>query len=495
MKFKCIHHDFFLSLTAAHCVLDKDQAKPTLARELLMLLGAFNIDDPYEEGRLAVTPSEVIIHDNWNPSTERFNDDIAILMMEQEISFTKFIRSICLWNSIVEPSANDGIVAGWGTAGNSMQPQSIAKMLKIPIVKDNAKCYEENYLLAKIGSEKSFCAGKEGVGVCLGDSGSGLFIEVGNVFYLKGIVSSSLRDSSGCYTKNFAIYTNVMKYLDWIENPNGVEEGCGIMSSSAGLVQGGKISTQEQFPWVVAVKKYYTTVNGWEHTGSGSLISHKHVVTTANSVSYVKYGELYKAAENENIRLYLGTTKWNNTNEPGAVLIDGANGIEKMVLYPGTRAGIGSKKLLSINDLAAIFLKNSIQFSKFISPICLWKFDTKVSDQVGQIAYGVGYGRNENKIVTGIRKHAPMTITDDDECKGSVFREWIENDPTREYFCAKGDGNNFAYFFDDPLFMKTNGKWYLRGLIIGVSNVSPRIMIYEDQSAKFVEWISSVTQQ
>jgi hypothetical protein len=42
----------------AHCVLDKDQAKPTLARELLMLLGAFNIDDPYEEGRTTVAPSE-----------------------------------------------------------------------------------------------------------------------------------------------------------------------------------------------------------------------------------------------------------------------------------------------------------------------------------------------------------------------------------------------------------------------------------------------------
>jgi hypothetical protein len=141
-----------------------------------------------------------------------------------------------------------------------------------------------------------------------------------------------------------------------------------------------------------------------------------------------------------------------------------------------------------------IFLENSIKFSNFISPVCLWKFDTKASDQVGRIAYGIGYGYDENEIVTGIRKHAPMTITDDDECK-SVYREEIENDPTLEYFCAKGDENNFSYNFDNPLFMKINENWYLRGLMIGFSPDSPRIMIYEDQSANFVDWISSITEQ
>jgi hypothetical protein len=88
-----------------------------------MLFGAYNIDDPYEEEKTIRTPSKIIIHDDWNPSTERFNDDIAILMMERDVHFTNFIKPICLWNSIVEPSANDGIVAGWGVSGSSMQPQ------------------------------------------------------------------------------------------------------------------------------------------------------------------------------------------------------------------------------------------------------------------------------------------------------------------------------------------------------------------------------------
>jgi hypothetical protein len=93
--------------------------------------------------------------------------------------------------------------------------------------------------------------------------------------------------------------------------------------------------------------------------------------------------------------------------------------------------------------------------------------------------------------VTGIRKYAPMTIIDKNECKRK-WKEWIENNPTREYFCANGDENNFTYGFDNSLFIKFNGKWYLRGIVMGLSFGSPRTMIYEDQSAKFIAWISSV---
>jgi hypothetical protein len=276
------------------------------------------------------------------------------------------------------------------------------------------------------------------------------------------------------------------------ENANGIEESCGIMSSSAGLVAGGKVSTQEQFPWIVAIT--LKLIYEWYHSGSGSLISDKHVVTSARTVSLSNSGESLKAVKNEIIQLYFGTTIWNGINEPGAIFINGADGIEKIVLYPGARAGDNLKEILSINNLAVVFLKNSIQFSKLISPVCLWKFDTKASEQVGQIAYGVGYGREKNQMVTGIRKYAQMTITDYDECK-IKWNILIENDPTRDNFCAKGDDSNFAYCYDGPLYMKINGKWYLRGIMVGISNVSPRIMVYDDQSVKFVDWISSVTQQ
>jgi hypothetical protein len=225
------------------------------------------------------------------------------------------------------------------------------------------------------------------------------------------------------------------------------------------------------------------------------LISDKHVVTSALSVSYAHPGEPWKPFQNKEFRLYFGTTKMNSTNEPGAVFIDGVDGIEKIVLHPIARNSDDSKKLLQSNSLAVFFLENSIQFSSFISPVCLWKFDTKASEQVGQVAYGVGYGWDENGIVTGIRKFVPMIITDihNYECK-RVWGEHIKNIQTGEYFCAIGDKNNFAYQLDNPLFIKINGKWYLRGIISGLDFITKTTMLYEDQSAKLIDWISSITQ-
>lgn len=42
---------------------------------------------------------------------------------------------------------------------------------------------------------------------------------IGTVFYLKGLVSASLIRLGECDVTNFALYTNVDKFVDWIENP------------------------------------------------------------------------------------------------------------------------------------------------------------------------------------------------------------------------------------------------------------------------------------
>jgi secreted trypsin-like serine protease len=483
----------FLSLSAAHCILNKKSQTQINARDLLMLLGAFNIDDRFEEGRVAVTPSEIFIHDDWNPNTDRFNDDIAILMMENEISFANFIRPICLWNSATEASVDEGIVVGWGKSINSSAyHESTPKELRVPIIHDNQKCYHEDYIFAKLGSEKTFCAGKEGIGVCTGDSGSGLFIEVDNVFYLKGIVSSSLRDLSGCYTKNFAIYTNVMKYLDWIESKTKRKkvETCGVMSGVMSLVHGGKLSSRKKFPWIVAISK--KTTRDWSHWGSGSLISRQHVVAGAISVSYInRRGENFEPAEKEWLKLYFGITDLNQANDREAVVVDGATGIEKVLVYPGAKHSDNSRKYPGFGEFAVVFLKDSITFTDFIFPVCLWKFNTKISDQIGKFAYGVGFGKDGNGKMTKIRKHVVMTITDESECN-SKWGEYIENNSEGENFCAKGDESNFANFFDQPLYMKVNETWHLRGIMSLIDDTKKKIMLYESQSGKFVDWILKV---
>jgi hypothetical protein len=453
-----------------------------------MMLGASNFEEPYEEGRVDVHPLEVIVHDDWDPETDRFNDDIAILMMEFRVHSSDFIQPICMWKFQTDPYLNTGIVVGWRT--NDDDP--IGEILKVPILKNKDNCFEGKNQMAALGVEKSFCAGKPGNTVCRGNSGNGLIIKIGEKFFLKGIFSI-------CYTKTFAVFTNIIKYLSWIKNPKGIEETCGIMSSSAGLVQGGDKSKRNQFPWIVAISK---KVNGglettegtdeWNHYGSGSLISDEHIIAKGSSVAYVgKESSNLVVARNNEIKLYFGTSEFNSTNEHGSDFIDGANGIDKILLHPEARAYDLDSNVTTIGNLAVIFLKKLMKFSEFISPVCLWKFDIKISNQAGHLVYGVGYGLKVNEeSFTGVRRHVAMTISNDSIC-GENYEEFIVKAPRTEYFCAKG--NNYPYDYDFPLYMKTDERWFLRGML-ELMNKGHNVVLYENQSKKYVEWITSVTQ-
>lgn len=64
---------------------------------------------------------------------------------------------------------------------------------------------------------------------------------------------------------------------------------CGVMSPSAGLIQGGHKSEREIFPWIVNI---FTKYHGASlYAGSGSLISDQHILCAANSVAYENYLE------------------------------------------------------------------------------------------------------------------------------------------------------------------------------------------------------------
>lgn len=74
-----------------------------------------------------------------------------------------------------------------------------------------------------------------------GDSGGGLYIKFSNVFYLRGIISASLQRGTPCDVNTHAVYTDVLKYKNWIKTLeiDDENEECGVMSSSSGLIQKG----------------------------------------------------------------------------------------------------------------------------------------------------------------------------------------------------------------------------------------------------------------
>ncbi|XP_070501904.1 uncharacterized protein [Chironomus tepperi] len=202
-------------VTAGHCIQDKHAPKPTLAGEVIVQLGTYDLDRKIEVGRASHAVQSINVHPDWNTLTQAFDADIAVLVLDIEVTFSGFIQPICL---VQATSASTGVVVGYGVSEDGTKKhENIPKILETPI-HSNEDCFLNNFLLAKLSSKRTFCGGTgTGIGVCRGDSGNGLFVTDGTTYYLRGIVSSSLIGGPyGCDVDTYSVFTDVTKYIDWI---------------------------------------------------------------------------------------------------------------------------------------------------------------------------------------------------------------------------------------------------------------------------------------
>ena len=126
------------------------------------------------------------IHDDWNPNTESFDADIALVTLTDDVTFSRYIQPICLidFGSKVA-SSEKGFVAGYGISKlkTKVQPH-ILQYTEIPIQKSNEECFYTKPSLIDLSSNRTFCAGsRDGSGVCSGDSGNGLFVIYDDIYF------------------------------------------------------------------------------------------------------------------------------------------------------------------------------------------------------------------------------------------------------------------------------------------------------------------------
>lgn len=194
-----------------------------MPRDIIALFGAHDLSNHHEIGRVLLSPKKIYLHDEWNHLTHSYDADISLLEFEpDEIHFSYYIQPICLWDSKTEPTVTEGIVTGWGKSENpSRAHENLPKMITAPI-QTNEQCFLGTQALVDLSSIRTFCAGLgNGSGVCFGDSGGGMFVKMGAVHYLKGIVSSSLIKDNECDVSRNTVYTNVPKFRDFIDKTTG----------------------------------------------------------------------------------------------------------------------------------------------------------------------------------------------------------------------------------------------------------------------------------
>lgn len=133
------------------------------------MFGAHDLTQLAVSGFFSASPQKVFLHPYWNPASRKYEADIAVLLMKDEVAYNDFVKPICLPSSKLA-SSSKGFVAGWGQS-EKMPIEEIPRELEVPIYDEN-KCIEEAAGFKDICANNTLCAAsRDGSGVCRGDSG------------------------------------------------------------------------------------------------------------------------------------------------------------------------------------------------------------------------------------------------------------------------------------------------------------------------------------
>lgn len=162
-----------LIVTAAHCISEKQSTVKRRADEATFYIGKHNLESLSGEKNYIISAvTKFVIHEDWNTQDDKYDADIAIVVLSRVVPFNKFIKPICLWTSSSNTDdlvGKTGMVAGWGKTEHNAISTASPKWAEIPVV-DLLTCLRSNNAFNKLTSDRTFCAGERtsGTGPCSG---------------------------------------------------------------------------------------------------------------------------------------------------------------------------------------------------------------------------------------------------------------------------------------------------------------------------------------
>ncbi|XP_030196974.1 serine protease 27 [Gadus morhua] len=193
-------------LTAAHCF----QGAGDSTIGLVVYLGRDTQQslNPNEEVR---NVARIVNHPDYDDTPN--NNDVCLLQLSAAVTFTDYIRPVCLAAAASSFPAGTGTwVTGWGTIGSGEPlpaPQRLQEVM-VPVV-SNQDCRTTYSIL----TSNMICAGLTdgGKDSCQGDSGGPMVYKNGSRWVEAGVVSFGI----GCALADTpGVYARVSEYQDWI---------------------------------------------------------------------------------------------------------------------------------------------------------------------------------------------------------------------------------------------------------------------------------------
>ncbi|XP_070508851.1 prostasin-like [Chironomus tepperi] len=206
-------------LSASHCFKNKGNHDITKPDNVYSLLGIYDLTKSSESGVVKAQVSSIKLHSDWNSQTETYDADIAILRLTNAIIFTNYIQPACLPSPSMNVFEIDGTVVGYGLSDDTKGEHEMRpKYVKISSITQE-DCLIGRDVIARISSKRMFCAGNVGKNPCRGDSGGGFHVKLGSSYFVVGIISSAVYGE--CRLNEFVLFTNVPKYISWINEEIG----------------------------------------------------------------------------------------------------------------------------------------------------------------------------------------------------------------------------------------------------------------------------------
>ncbi|CAK6966224.1 complement C1r subcomponent-like [Scomber scombrus] len=208
-------------MTAAHNLIHNGQKVPIQTVRIFM--GSTDVKYIMNS---PVNADSIHVHPGYNnPNDLDFNNDVALIKMEQQITFNSSVMPVCLpAEGATYVTGLMGLVSGFGVTdrnGTRILTNKL-KYVQIPVVSQET-CRDSINLLKRTKktplptlSDNMFCAGvpEGGKDSCQGDSGGPYALDENGRFWAAGIVSWGVDCGK---PGKYGVYTRVMNYVDWIK--------------------------------------------------------------------------------------------------------------------------------------------------------------------------------------------------------------------------------------------------------------------------------------